>query len=173
MSAGRLISTWLAGRKTLTPAISTRSPPLIFRRTNPVTTSSSRTLDMTRSQSSIRRALRFERVMRPRCSSTIFSSMSSRRTLITSPASGAGSVSSHSFRGIWPSLLYPTSTRTNSSSTRKIFPSTTLLTAREGAWPTSKSAASLPPIARSISCSSSSPKSSSRIRFRLTIRSRG
>ncbi len=39
MSAGRRISTWLAGRNTLTP-ISTSRPPLILRVTMPVTTSS-------------------------------------------------------------------------------------------------------------------------------------
>ena len=57
MSAGRRISTWLAGRNTLTP-ISTSRPPLILRVTVPVTMSFSWTVSITFSQASIFSALR-------------------------------------------------------------------------------------------------------------------
>ena len=69
MSAGRRMSTWLAGRKTFTP-MSTSSPPLILRVTMPVTTSPSWTVSITFSQASIFSALRLLSVIMPRESST-------------------------------------------------------------------------------------------------------
>ena len=83
MSAGRRMSTWLAGRNTFTP-ISTSSPPLILRVTTPVTTSSSWTVSITFSQASIFSAFRLLSVIMPRESSTRpwMSSTSSIRTLM-------------------------------------------------------------------------------------------
>ena len=57
MSGGRRMSTWLAGRKTLTPMLTSR-PPLILRVTRPETTSPSLCLEMTSSHSFCRLALR-------------------------------------------------------------------------------------------------------------------
>ena len=68
------MSTWLAGRKTLTP-ISTSRPPLILRVTLPLTTSPSWYLEMTISQARIRCAFLRERTISP-----VSSSMPSSRT---------------------------------------------------------------------------------------------
>ena len=84
------MSTWLAGRKTLTP-ISTSRPPLILRVTLPLTTSPSWYLEMTISQARIRCAFLRERTISP-----VSSSMPSSRTSTSSPGCGGGS-SSHSF----------------------------------------------------------------------------
>ena len=76
------MSTWLAGRKTLTP-MSTSRPPLILRVTLPLTTSPSLCLEMTISQSRIRCAFLRERTISPVSSST-----ASRRTSTSSPGCG-------------------------------------------------------------------------------------
>ena len=65
------MSTWLAGRKTLTP-ISTSRPPLILRVTFPLTTSPSWYLEMTISQARIRCAFLRERTISPVSSSMPF-----------------------------------------------------------------------------------------------------
>ena len=89
MSCGRRMSTWLAGRKTLTP-MSTSRPPLILRVTMPVTTSPSWTVSMTFIHFSIFSALRLLRTIMPRssCRPAATSSMSSTSTRIVSPISG-------------------------------------------------------------------------------------
>ena len=89
------MSTWLAGRKTLTP-ISTSRPPLILRVTLPLTTSPSWYLEITISQARIRWAFLRERTISP-----VSSSMPSSRTSTASPGWGGGS-SSHSFKGHEP-----------------------------------------------------------------------
>ena len=95
MSEGRRMSTWLAGRKTLTP-MSTSRPPLILRVTLPLTTSPSWYLEITISQARIRCAFLRERTISP-----VSSSMPSRRTSTASPGWGGGS-SSHSLSGTRP-----------------------------------------------------------------------
>ena len=119
MSCGRRMSTWLAGRKTLTPML-TSSPPLILRRTSPVTTSSSECLAMTSSHSRIRSAFLFERIIRPNSSS-----ISSSRTVTFEPGSGTSTTSSsrNSSIGTIPSLLYPISISTSSPSILNTVPS--------------------------------------------------
>ena len=87
MSGGRRMSTWLAGRKTLTPMLTSR-PPLILRVTVPVTTSPSCTVSMTFSHFSIFSALRLLRTIMPRSSCRpAMSSTSSSSTWISSPIS--------------------------------------------------------------------------------------
>ena len=82
MSDGRRMSTWLAGRKTLTP-ISTSRPPLILRVTVPLTTSPSWYLEITISQARIRCAFLRERTISP-----VSSSIPSSRTSTSSPGCG-------------------------------------------------------------------------------------
>ena len=79
---GRRMSTWLAGRKTLTP-MSTSRPPLILRVTLPLTTSPSWYLEMTISQARIRWAFLRERTISP-----VSSSIPSSRTSTSSPGCG-------------------------------------------------------------------------------------
>ena len=76
------MSTWLAGRKTLTP-MSTSRPPLILRVTLPLTTSPSWYLEMTISQARMRWAFVRERTISP-----VSSSMPSSRTSTLSPGCG-------------------------------------------------------------------------------------
>ncbi len=122
------MSTWLAGKNTLTP-MSTNKPPLILRVTVPVTTCPSLTEFMTLSHSISFCALRRLKLTIPNGSSVgaNSSSTSSTNTLTMSPMAGGSSCSSHSFRGIEPSLLNPTSTSTVSSSMRITRPSMILL----------------------------------------------
>ena len=93
------MSTWLAGRKTLTP-MSTSRPPLIFLVTAPATTSPSWYFEMTISQARMRWALRRDRTISP-----VSSSMPSSRTSTVSPGLGGSSKSSHSLAATSPSLL--------------------------------------------------------------------
>ena len=117
-SAGRRISTWLAGKKTGTP-MSTSRPPLILRLTRPSTTSPSAYVFKIRSQPLIRSALRFDSSTRPLSSST-----ASKRTSTFWPTTTA--LPSNSSSGTLPSLLNPTSMTASLPMIRTTRPATTL-----------------------------------------------
>ena len=96
----------LAGRQEHVDADVDQQAALDLARDLPLTTSPSWTVSMTFIHFSIFSALRLVRTIMPRSSCRpAMSSMSSTRTRIVSPISGIASPSSHSLRGMMPSLL--------------------------------------------------------------------